>query len=265
MVYPDDVVAVQHTLDSGMFLHCLESDASGSSPWLQSFVSLRGAEWGGWWDGGLTSLPQGIKWVDGVVCNLRILYEDKIHRPTERGDILDSLHVTAASVTSPLTEGPISGSNFKTDIIHPHPDENNYIHVQINVPTIIVIKALFGDKARSSWSAPVLQTDVPFRPSCPDAVTQFVPDCKRKSKDCWFSSVTLELPSPGVQTLNVSVEEEDMFQSLSVKVQSYEAVMGLSVGPRGCPRTVVHRSQVGVNKYRHKSAKIETLGLNEKQ
>ncbi|XP_037547532.1 LOW QUALITY PROTEIN: polycystin-1 [Nematolebias whitei] len=244
MVYPDDVVAVQHTLDSGMFLHCLEGDASSSSPWHQSFVSLRGAEWGGWWEGGLTSLPPGSKWVDGVVCNLRILYEDRLHRPTERGDILDSIHATTASVVRPLTEGPVSESNFKTDIVHPHPDENNYIHVQTNVPTIIVVKALFGEKARSSWSAPVLQTDVPFRPSCPEEVAPFVPDCKRKSKDCWFSSVTLVLPSAGVQTLNVSVVDEDSFQSLNVKVQSYEAVTGLSVEPRGCTRTLVHRSQL---------------------
>uniref|UniRef100_A0A3Q2ZEU2 Polycystic kidney disease 1b n=1 Tax=Kryptolebias marmoratus TaxID=37003 RepID=A0A3Q2ZEU2_KRYMA len=84
-VYPDDVVAVQHTRDSGAFLHCLEGDASAGSPWRQSFVTLRGAEWGGWWEGGLTSLPRGSQWVDGAVCNLRVLYEDLFTAKVQSG------------------------------------------------------------------------------------------------------------------------------------------------------------------------------------
>lgn len=243
-MYPDDVVAVQHTLKSGAFLHCQKSDASMGSPWCQSFVALRGAEWGGWWEGGLTSIPQGSTWVDGVVCNLRILYEDKLNPGTEHEDILDLVHTSTASDARPSTARPFKGSNFKINIIHPLPDEKNHIHVQIDVPTIIVIKVLFGDKAKSSWSFPVLQTEVPFHPSCPEDLLQFVPECRTKSKDSWFSSVTLVLSSPGVQTLNFSVTDENRFQNLSVEVQSYEAVTGLNVEPHECLRTLIQTTQV---------------------
>uniref|UniRef100_A0A3B4YDK7 Polycystin-1-like n=1 Tax=Seriola lalandi dorsalis TaxID=1841481 RepID=A0A3B4YDK7_SERLL len=170
MVYPDDVVAIQHTRDSGTFLHCLNSEASLNSSWRQSYLSLRGAEWGGWWQGGLTSLTQGGRWVDGVVCDLRMLYMDTIHRGTELNDIFDFTHTqeTTALDIRPLTPDPTPSlrSEFRLNVIHPLPDEKNQIHVQINSPTLIVIKVLSGQNARSSWSAPVLQTGVPFLPSC---------------------------------------------------------------------------------------------------
>jgi len=234
MVYPDDIVAVQHTLDSGTFLHCLDSDASLNSPWRQSYLSLRGAEWGGWWEGGLTLVPQESNWVDGAVCDLRILYVDKLHRATEHEDIFDYTHTetTTAPDSRPQTAGNIQRPKFRLHIIHPIPDEKNQIHVQINVPTLIVVKSLFGQKARSSWSAPVLRTGVPFHQSCPEEVDQSAPECKTQSHDDWFSSVTLVLPLSGVQTLNISVMDADSFQSVSVEVHGYEPVTGLTVEPR---------------------------------
>ncbi|XP_069012250.1 polycystin-1 [Embiotoca jacksoni] len=246
-VYPDDVVAVQHTLDSGAFLHCLNGDASLNSPWRQSYLSLRGTEWGGWLEGGLTSLPRGSKWVDGVVCDLRMLYVDTLHGATEHEDILDDFQTETTTVPHirPLTAAPHPGlsSKFRLDVIHPLPDENNQIHVQMNVPTLIVVKALFGETARSSWSAPVLQTGVPFLQSCPEEVVQSSPGCKKQTHESWFSAVTLVLPSPGAQMLNISVTDAESSQSVTVKVRSYEAVTGLSVEPRGCPRMLIDTSQ----------------------
>ncbi|XP_075313535.1 polycystin-1 [Odontesthes bonariensis] len=246
MVYPDDIVAVQHTLDFGTFLHCLDSDVSRNSPWRQSYLSLRGSEWGGWWEGGLTSVPQESNWVDGAVCDLRILYVDKLHRATEHEDIFDYTHTetTTAPDIRPETAGNIQRPKFRLHIIHPIPDEKNQIHVQINVPTVIVVKALFGQKARSSWSAPVLRTGVPFHQSCPEKVDESAPDCKTQSHDDWFSSVTLVLPLSGVQTLNISVMDADSFQSVSVEVHGYEPVTGLSVEPRKCLRILIHTSQL---------------------
>lgn len=246
MVYPDDVVALQHTLDSGTLLHCLTSDISLDSPWRQSYLSLRGAEWGGWLEGSLTSLPQGAKWVDGVVCNLRLLYEDTLHRATEREDIFDHSHTETVTVPDirTLTVVPVPGSKFRLDIIHPIPDENNCIHVQISVPTLIVVKSLFGETARSLWSAPVLKTGVPFYASCPEEVVHSAPDCKKQSQDVWFSSVTFVLPSPGVQTLSITVVDADGFQTVTVQVCGYEAVMGLSVEPNECRRALVQTTKV---------------------
>lgn len=243
-MYPDDIVAVQHTLDSGAFLHCLKGEASRNSPWRQSYLSFRGREWGGWLEGGVTSLPPGSKWVDGVVCDLRMLYVDT-HRATEHEDYTQTEAATVRGIRPlPTAPDPSLGSRFRLHVIHPLPDEKNQIHVQINVPTVIVVTALFGEKASSSWSAPVLQTGVPFLPSCPEDVLQFSPGCK--NQDAWFSSATLLLPSPGVQVLNVSVTDARRLQSLSVKVCGYEAVMGLSVEPRGCRRTPVDTSQVSL-------------------
>lgn len=252
MVYPDDIVAIQHTRDSGTFLHCLNSEASPNSPWRQSYMSLRGSEWEGWWEGGLTSLPQGGQWVDGVVCNLRILYMDNLHRGTEHDDnfgFSNSEPTTAPDIWA-LTTGPTPNltSKFGLNVIHPVPDEKNQIHIQINIPILIVVKVLSGQEARSSWSAPVLQTAVPFLPSCPEAVVHSSPGCRRQSHDDWFSSVTLVLPSVGVQTMNISVMDAVSSQSVSLKVCGYEAVTGLSVEPHGCLRMLIEMPQVRMQK-----------------
>ncbi|XP_029311858.1 polycystin-1 [Cottoperca gobio] len=247
MVYPDDIVAIQHTRDSGTFLHCLNSETSLNSPWCQSYMSLRRTEWGGWWEGGLTSLPQGGQWVDGVVCDLRMLYMDNLHKGTEHDDNFGFTHreTTTAPDIWALTTGPTPSlrSTFELNVIHPVPDEKNQIHIQINVPTLIVVKVLSGEKARSSWSAPVLQNGVPFRSSCPEEVAQSWAGCKRQSYDTWFSSVTLVSPSVGVQTLNISVMDAVSSQSVSVSVCGYEAVTRLSVEPHGCRRMLIDTPQ----------------------
>lgn len=230
MVYPDDIVAVQHTLDSGAFLHCLNTEASQNSPWRQSYLSLRGTEWRGWWEGGLTSLPSGSKWVDGALCDLRMLYVDTL--PFE----------SAHTETTTATPNPSQGSKFRLHVIHPLPDQKNQIHIQANIPTLIVIKALFAKTARSSWSAPVLQNEVPFLPSCPQEAALSSPDCE--NQEGWFSSVTLVSSLAGVQMLNVSTKDADSFQSVSVKVCVYEAVTGLSVEPHGCLRMLTDTSLV---------------------
>uniref|UniRef100_UPI0037E95008 polycystin-1 n=1 Tax=Semicossyphus pulcher TaxID=241346 RepID=UPI0037E95008 len=243
MVFPDDIVAIQHTRDSGTFLHCLSSEASLKSPWRQSYMSLRRTEWGGWWEGGLTSLPQEGQWVDGVVCDLRMQYEDSLPKGTEYNNDFTHRKTTTTPVIQTLTNGPTLSTRFGLNVIHPVPDENNQIHVLMKVPTLIVVKVQSGDNARSSWSVPIQQTGIPFLPYCPEEVTQFVPDCKRQFHDAWFSSVTLVMPSEGAQTLNISVMDAVSSQTLSVRVWGYKAVTGLSVEPRGCLRMLVDTSQ----------------------
>ncbi|XP_058477572.1 polycystin-1 isoform X2 [Solea solea] len=251
MVYPDDIIAIQHTRDSGTFLHCLNSKASLNSSWRQSYLSLQGAEWGGWWQGGLISLSQRGQWVDGIVCDLSILYIDTPHRVTELDGIFGFTHTeeTTAPHIQPLTTAPPPdlSSKFKLKLIHPLLDKNSQIHLQINIPTLIVVQVLSGQNARSSWSSPVLQSGLPFLPSCPEELAQSWPGCKRRSHDEWFSSVTLLLPSVGVQTLNISVVDgvsSQSVQNLSVAVCGYEAVTGLGVEPHGCLRTLVDTFQL---------------------
>ena len=189
--------------------------------------------------------------MDRVVCDLRVLYIDNLHRATELDDIFGtSAEATTAADIRPLTTGP-ARSTFRLDVIHPLPDEKNQIHVQINVPTLIVVKVLSGQKASSTWSAPVLQTGVPFFPSCPEEVAPSWPGCKRQSPEDWFSSANLLSSSLGVQTLNISVMDagsSQSVQSVSVKVCGYKAVTGLSVEPHGCLRMLVDTSQVRMEK-----------------
>lgn len=244
MVYPDDIVALQHTRSSGTFLHCLSSEAALNLPWRQSYLSLRGTEWGGWWEGGLTSLPPGGRWVDGVVCDLRMLFVDNLHRGIEHDGNFGETTSAPESWALTTNPSPVQRSKFGLHIIHPVPDGKNQIHIQINVPTIVIVKVLHGQRAKSSWSGPVLQTGVPFLPSCPEEVVQSCHGCKKRSDDEWFSSVTLVLPSVGVKTLTISVMDAGTSQSVSVKVWGYEAVTGLSVEPHGCLRILVETPQV---------------------
>lgn len=244
MVYPDDIVAIQHTRSAGTFLHCLSNAASMDSPWRQSYMSFRGSEWGGWWEGSSPLLPQAGQWVDGVTCDLKILSVDNLQSGTEH-------HGTPTAVVRETTAVPDiwvpktdPRSRFGLTIIHPVPDENNQIHVKINDPTLIVVKVSSGQGVLSSWSTPALQTGVPFLPSCPEEVLSSCPGCLARSPGDWFSSATLVLPSVGVQTMSISAMDAVSSQTVSVKVGGYEAVTVLTIESHGCPRMLVNVPQV---------------------
>lgn len=253
MVYPDDVVAIQHTRDSGAFLHCLSSEASLNSPWRQSYMSFRGTEWEGWWDGGLTSLPPEGHWVDGTVCNLRMTYTDHPRGGAGHEDNFGSSYSEppTAHDSGDLPNGPTKKPESEFEqlvVVHPVPDEKNQIHVQINVPILVVVKLLSGQNARSSWSSPVLQSEVPFLPSCPQAVTDSSPGCKTQSDNEWFSSVPLVLSSVGLHSLNISALNAGISHNVNVTVCVYEAVTGLSVEPHRCSRILIGTPQVSMQK-----------------
>ncbi|XP_055006463.1 LOW QUALITY PROTEIN: polycystin-1 [Boleophthalmus pectinirostris] len=241
MVYPDDIVAIQHTRSSGSFLHCTSPLSSPDSPWRQSYLSLSGPDWGGWLEGGLTSLSHGAQWVDEVICDLKITYMNTLHHGTEFGDFFSYTETTTLSDMA--TSVPGFHPTFGLTVIHPAPDANNKIHVQINVPILVVVKIKFGDDARSLWSGPVLQSDVAFVQVCPKEVAQMLPYCVG-SKDAWFSSATLMVHSVGEQTMGITVVRSKTSESLEVKVLGYEAVAGLSVEPRGCTRIIVNTGQM---------------------
>ncbi|XP_053712232.1 polycystin-1 isoform X2 [Synchiropus splendidus] len=238
-VYPDDIVAVQHTGSPGSFIHCLNS--SLDSQWRQSYLSLRGAERDGWWAGGLTSMPSGGQWVDGVVCNLKMLYVDVLHGSTGHEDIFG---LTQTETPRGLTTGPspnLRSNSLSLHVIHPLPDENNQIHVQVNVPTIIVVKILSAEDTKCSWSAPGLQTERPFLPSCPAAVVES--GCERESDNAHFSSASLTLKSEGVQTLMILAQNDLTAQRISVDICGYEPVTGLNVSPNSHLRMIVDLPQ----------------------
>ncbi|XP_045065803.1 polycystin-1 isoform X2 [Coregonus clupeaformis] len=252
-VYPDDILSVQHTGRPGTFLSCRDNASSSSSPWRQSYLSLQGAEWGGWWEGGLSSPPNGGQWVDGVVCDLRVLYVDTLHghgyiSSTGQSELSGFTHIGSISTPismTPETSAPAPAKSHISGLcmIHPLPDGDNQIHILVDTPVLIVIKILSGKGATSSWLAPVLQRGVPFLPSCPGGLPDSWPGCERDSPDSWFSHMSLVLPSVGVHTLNVSAVNGVSEQSTCVQVCVYEPVAGLSVEPHGHLRMLVDLSQ----------------------
>uniref|UniRef100_A0A8C7K5V5 Polycystic kidney disease 1b n=1 Tax=Oncorhynchus kisutch TaxID=8019 RepID=A0A8C7K5V5_ONCKI len=258
-VYPDDILSIQHTGRPGTFLSCRDNASSSSSPWRQSYLSLQGAEWGGWWEGGLSSQPDGGQWVDGVVCDLRVLYVDTLHghgyiSSSGQSELSGFTHIGNISTTISMTPETSAPAPAKSQIsglcmIHPLPDGDNQIHILVDTPILIVVKIFSGKGATSSWLAPVLQTGVPFLPSCPGELPDSWPGCERDSPDSWFSHMSLVLPSVGVHTLNVSAVNGVSEQSTCVQVCVYEPVAGLSVEPHGHLRMLVDLSQGSISVY----------------
>ncbi|KAJ8399765.1 hypothetical protein AAFF_G00408700 [Aldrovandia affinis] len=251
-VYPDDILAVQHTGPVGGFLQCSSSSAS---PWRQSYLSLQGPEWGGWWEGGLSAVPARERWSDGVVCDLRVLYADTPHdfalSPMPSTGLSDpSGYTYSGTVRTPVrstqarnsvqVQSPVLGLH----IVHPTPSKDGVIHLPINVPMLVVIKILSGSNATSTWSAPVFKTGIPFQSSCPPQLPKSHHGCDRDTEDTWFSCTSLVLSTPESHILNISALNHISSQSMSVRLQAHQPVTGLRMQPNGDQRMLVDVSQV---------------------
>ncbi|XP_051522562.1 polycystin-1 [Myxocyprinus asiaticus] len=235
-VYPDDILAVQHTRRTGEFLHCV---AGTSSAWRHSYLSLHGPEWGGWFKGSLTAHPGVGQWLDGVVCDLRVIYEDT--NPHYGVSPIPSTMQTTSESNSPIKTQSLVTS---LHVLYPELDKNNQMHVAINVPTLIVIKINSGENAISSWSAPVSKNGVLFVSSCPAVMLEIDGGCVRETSDTWFSYVYMVLPSQGEHTLNIVASNSLNSQSLSLRVVSHIPVTGLSIQPLGFSRVLVDIPQL---------------------
>lgn len=241
-MFPDDIVAVQHTRKSEEFLRCL---GDSDSAWRQSYISVPGPEWGGWVDVAVSALPDGGQWVDNMSCDLRLIYEDPGH-----------LYGPSPVVNSPQTE---LGTDMSTpssilrdaqtpvtglQILYPVLGKENRIHVAINASTLIVIKILSGSNATSSWSAPVSRAGIQFLKSCPAEISEIQQVCQRESFDTWFSYAYLMPSSQGEHTLSITASNRLNSQTLSVKIQAYVIITGLRIHPQGFHRVLVNIPQV---------------------
>lgn len=234
-VYPDDILAVQHNRRAGEFLHCV---ASTSSAWRQSYLSFRGPEWGGWLEGVLSAQSGEGQWLDDVVCDIRVIYEDIMSHygiPT----------IPSTMETTVQTNGPIKAHSPVTglQLLHPKLDKNNQMHVAVNAPTLIVIKVTSRESATSSWSAPVDKNKVLFHSFCPAEMPETKVVCVR-SPDTWFSHVYMVLSGEGEHLLNITASNSNIFQTLSVRVVGHIPVTGLRIQPQGVSRVLVDVPQV---------------------
>ncbi|XP_036427719.1 polycystin-1 [Colossoma macropomum] len=236
-VYPDDIVAVQHSRKAGEFLHCV---SSSDSAWRQSYLSLPGPELGGWVEVGVSVPTDGGQWVDSVVCDLRLIYEDPVHVygiPPVLSSTQSDLRIETTTPTTHLVkpQTPISGLH----VLYPVLDKENQIHLPVNIQTIIIVKNHSGHNATSTWSAPVFRTGIPFQWSCPPDMSEIQAACERDTPDVWFSYVYVKLSAQGEQTLNITASNTLNAQMLSVKLQAHIPVTGLSIQPRGFHRVLV--------------------------
>uniref|UniRef100_A0A8C1J1J8 Polycystic kidney disease 1b n=1 Tax=Cyprinus carpio TaxID=7962 RepID=A0A8C1J1J8_CYPCA len=232
-VYPDDIVALQHTRRAGEFLHCV---ATASSSWRQSFLSLHGPEWGGWLEGGLSAQPGQGQWLDELVCDLRVIYEDTMPHFG-----VSAIPSTSQGNSPIKAESPVTG----LQVLYPKLDKDNQMHVAVNVPTLIVIQIISGGNATSSWSDPVSKNGVPFVSSCPAEIPE-IGGCVRASLDMWFSHVYMKPSSQGEHILNIMASNSLSSQTLSVRVVSHIPVTGLRIQPQGFNRVLVDIPQVSV-------------------
>ncbi|XDV44535.1 hypothetical protein PO909_012797 [Leuciscus waleckii] len=231
-VYPDDILALQHTRRAGEFLHCV---AGTSSAWRQSYLSMHGPEWGGWLEGTLSAqLGQG-QWLDGLVCDLRVIYEDTMPHYG-----VSPIPNTSQSNNPIKAESPVTG----LQVLHPKLDKDNQMHVAVHIPTLIVIQIISGGNATSSWSDPVSKNGVPFESSCPAEMPEIEGACVRATLDTWFSHVYVELSSQGEHTLNIMASNSLNSQTLSVRIVSHIPVTRLSIQPQGFSRVLVDIPQL---------------------
>ncbi|XP_066519118.1 polycystin-1 [Hoplias malabaricus] len=235
-VYPDDIIAVQHTRKQGDFLHC---DSGSDSAWRQSYISMSRPELGGWLDVGVSGPTDGGQWVDNVVCDLRLVYEDPLHlyaAPSVLSSTQSDLRMdttTPAGLVRPQSQ--VSGLH----VVYPVLGKGKQIHLRVNVPTVIIIKILSGQSATSMWSAPVSRSGIPFQLSCPMDKLEIQAVCERDTAGTRFSYTYVTFFNQGEHTLNITASNTINSQMLSVKIQAHIPVSGLSIQPQGFHRVLV--------------------------
>lgn len=238
-VFPDDILAVQHTRKSGEFLRC----TSGSdSAWRQSYISIPGPEWGGWVEMGKVAETDAADWVDDMSCDLRLIYKDPGHlygpvvNNTQSGFGVDP----STSDIQIDAQTPVTGMQ----ILYPVPHKEHRIDIAVNTQTLFIIKILSGRNATSSWSAPVSRAGVPFLTSCPAEISEIQKVCQRDSPDTRFSSVYVMFTREGKEILNITASNQMNSQMLRVRIHAHVLISGLRIQPQGFHRVLVNIPQV---------------------
>lgn len=244
-VFPDDILAVQHTRKSGEFLHC---SSVSDSAWSQSYISIPGPDWGGWVNVAVSALTDGGHWVDNVSCDLRLIYADPGHLYGPYSVVNSTQRETGIDANIPRDvrfdfQTPVTG----LQVLYPVLGKESQIDLALNIQTLIIIKILSGRNATSSWSAPVSKAGVPFLKFCPEEISEFRPLCQRDSHDTWFSYAYLMPTRQGEQTLNITASNQLNSQTLSVKIQAHVIITGLRIQPQGFHRVLVDIPQVQLN------------------
>uniref|UniRef100_A0A4W3JYE4 Polycystic kidney disease 1a n=1 Tax=Callorhinchus milii TaxID=7868 RepID=A0A4W3JYE4_CALMI len=245
-VYPDDVIGIQHDAGPGCLLGC---QSSSKSPWRQSYISLEQQSWVEMSLTGFQPAWLSAKWVDSVVCDVRVLYTEELRSfavtpllstgQTQAGTYTYS--VTVANKVSSVTQScrvEVRSKITGLQIIFPRPLHGR-LQVPTNSSTVVVIKILSGSNATASWGVPIRRSGVRFESGCPPDVPRFAPACRRETGDTWFAHAHLTPTDRRLRTLSVAVSNDISSQNLSVLVQAHDAIGGLRIVPPGPRRMLV--------------------------
>ncbi|XP_072882775.1 polycystin-1 [Hemitrygon akajei] len=260
-VFPDDVIALQHDAGPGALLHCLPSSMS---PWRQSYIGLVGGSWAESLLMGSQPARLSTSWVDGIVCDVRILCTDQLRTVAiapspDTGT--DTSPVTAINGKGPTvanchplrTQTEITG----LQLIFP-PSEGERISVPTKNEMLVVTKIHSGSCATSWWGPPAHQSGISFVAHCPTDMPLFIPACRRETADTWFSSIHITINHPGLQILNVSVNNGVSSQNMSVVIHAHDVIQGLRIVPSQHRRMLVDASQVFSAEVTHGTSIIYT-------
>uniref|UniRef100_A0A4W3JL02 Polycystic kidney disease 1b n=1 Tax=Callorhinchus milii TaxID=7868 RepID=A0A4W3JL02_CALMI len=247
----NDVIGIQHDAGPGCLLGC---QSSSKSPWRQSYISLEQQSWVEMSLTGFQPAWLSAKWVDSVVCDVRVLYTEELRSfavtpllstgQTQAGTYTYS--VTVANKVSSVTQScrvEVRSKITGLQIIFPRPLHGR-LQVPTNSSTVVVIKILSGSNATASWGVPIRRSGVRFESGCPPDVPRFAPACRRETGDTWFAHAHLTPTDRRLRTLSVAVSNDISSQNLSVLVQAHDAIGGLRIVPPGPRRMLVDASQV---------------------
>uniref|UniRef100_UPI00398EAF00 polycystin-1 n=1 Tax=Pristiophorus japonicus TaxID=55135 RepID=UPI00398EAF00 len=235
-VYPDDVIGIQHDAGPGALLHCLPSS---TSPWRQSYIGLVRQGWAESLLAGFQPAWPNPTWIDGVICDVRVLYTDQLRALDTTPSLANTFGPTVTDCCPLDTPTKVSG----LQVIYPRPHDGKIL-VPTGNETLIVIKISSGGNASSWWGPPVRHSRVRFEARCPPELLQYTPACLRETGDTWFSHARFTASCPGTELLNITASNAVSAQNLSVLVQAHDVIQGLRIVPGEFRRMLVDVSQV---------------------
>ncbi|KAJ8001528.1 hypothetical protein DPEC_G00170420 [Dallia pectoralis] len=268
LVFPGDVIGLQHNAGPASLLHC---DASARSPWRQPVLTLNRSEWlqadvergsvelilPGGGDGGPAAVdPEGGGggWDLDAVCPIRALYVG--HSKTQlRGSQLSSgLPVPglySLVVTSDDQAFPVAAScpllvvpPLGLTVLHP-PSQNGTYYFRPGRTSVLL-------RVHSQYEATVSRVgrnhSVPFQNHCSSEYLSTVAECRRAGEaggeenqsQSQFAVLDLELGEErGPVLVDLSAHSSVMDVSLRFLVRVEEPLQGLVVQPHPTIRVIM--------------------------
>ncbi|KAF5895661.1 polycystin-1, partial [Clarias magur] len=243
LVVPGDFIALQHDAGSSRLLEC---SPDPSSPWRQSILVQNRSDW---LDSNETlELIGDGKWVDELVCAIRVLYvgqnDTKLRGPflkaglPQTGDY--SLEVMSDDpdfhVAASCSIHVIPSLNIT--LVYPT-NHNGTVYFLPN-HTWVLVKVRSEHSVVIGWQGN--NKTVPFQSFCPKELDSTVMECKTfmSNNDTLFAWLDLELGStPGQTKVVLHAQSEVTEADLEIQAKVEEPLRGLHIYPHPAHRVLM--------------------------